>query len=164
VCNLFLADCEDNTMDVYIGDINLRRNWNLSEKTRRGNWERQRKWLKKHRGFDYKATHPNLGPGQGQQGHYAIRGLVDDSGTVTFIGAVRDDLSLSAITGRKGKEIDLVGHTIGYREFALVRGYTNLFKPRDNQAPPRRKNLPPRKILGKWIKDGGNLLGFYSYF
>jgi len=135
-------------MDLpYIGDINLRRNWNLSEKTRRGNWERQRKWLKKHRGFDYKAKHPNLGPGW--QGHWVIRALIDTDNVVQFIATCRDDDSIQGIVGGLDscREIDLFsGGYTGRTAESLVKSLVSCFKPTGN-APPK----PSQSGKGKYV-------------
>jgi hypothetical protein len=119
----------------YIGDWNLRRNFSLSEKTRKGNRDRQLKFQRRHK-YDKKAFRPEdlnkLPPGR--QPTWAVHGLVDPSGVVTFCAACRVDGSINGLCGQHGKEVEL-SPAIGVKEaIALTQAFTNTLQPVGNKS------------------------------
>lgn len=151
-------------MDLpYIGDINLRRNWNLSEKTRRGNWERQRKWLKRH-ALDRLKKVPGIDARtDGRQGHWVIRALVDTDNVVQFIATCREDDSIVNIVGGLDscREVDLFsGGYTGRTAESLVKSLVSCFKPVGN-APPK----PSQSRKGKYVPNcRARYTAFYAFW
>ncbi|MGA2796120.1 MAG: hypothetical protein ABSE63_00945 [Thermoguttaceae bacterium] len=151
-------------MDLpYIGDINLRRNWNLPEKTRRGNWERQRRYLARHAldrlkkvpAFD--ARPPGIVP------TWVIRALVDKDNVVQFIATCRETDSIVGIVDGLDscREIDLFSGTYtGRTAESLVKSLVSCFKPVGN-APPK----PSQSGRGKYVPNAHvRYTAFYAFW
>ena len=126
-------------MDLpYIGDINLRRNWNLTERTRRRNWERQMKYQRAHK-YDPKPINLDKRP-QGNPPTWEVHALCDKTDLITFIGACRVDGTIQGICGCTGREVEL-SPTISQPDArALVIAMVSTLKPIGNKSPRPRKN------------------------
>ena len=150
-------------MDLpYIGDINLRRNWNLSEKTRRGNRDRQLKYQRLHK-YDKKAFRPedlDKLP-QGSQPTWAIHALINANNVICFIAACRADGTIQGIVDVQGKEIDLFHHLCKQREARdIVKGLVRTCRPVGNKA--RR---PSKSGNGHWVGgQNSESLAYWSTF
>ena len=131
------------------------------EKARASNRLRQRKYLDRHRmEIELKRATPTLDAKPiGRPCTWQVKALVDNSGVIVFVGAVREGESLKTLTGRPGKEISLLSSPINRDEFAIIKMLTQALHPTGNTPTKRSKG-----IYGKRVYIDGKVYAFYTYY